>query len=72
MSIRFGWTRPQAGPETTDDEHVEDVSSVPADLAANSTVLPGAATRVPATTRLAEENVPSDTSATPRLRQVPQ
>ena len=36
MSIRFGWTRPQAGPETTDDDHVEDVSSAPSDFAAHA------------------------------------
>ena len=28
MSIRFGWTRSQAGSETTDEDHVEDVSTV--------------------------------------------
>ena len=33
MSIRFGWTRPQAGPETTDDDQVEDVSSAPSEVA---------------------------------------
>ena len=31
MSIRFGWNRPQAGPLTTDDQDVEDVSSPPTD-----------------------------------------
>ena len=36
MSIRFGWTRPQAGLETTDDDQVEDRSSAPADIAAQS------------------------------------
>src|SRR5207244_4809 len=29
MSIRFGWSRPQAGSEATDDEKVEDGSSAP-------------------------------------------
>ena len=36
MSIRFGWTRPQAGPQSTDEEQVEDVSSVPSHLAAHN------------------------------------
>ena len=36
MSIRFGWTRPQAGAQTTDDDQVEDVSSVPSHFAAPS------------------------------------
>jgi hypothetical protein len=36
MSIRFGWTRPQAGAQTTDDDQVEDVSSVPSHFAAQT------------------------------------
>src|SRR4051794_7940846 len=32
MSIRFGWTRPQAAPPMTDEKPVEDLSSPPADF----------------------------------------
>src|ERR1700730_2956973 len=34
MSIRFGWTRPQARAEKTDDEDVEDGAPAPPELAA--------------------------------------
>jgi len=36
MSIRFGWTGPQAASQMTDEEHVEDVSSPPGSAPARS------------------------------------
>src|SRR5262249_31726979 len=35
MSIRFGWTRPQAGQQTTADELVQDATSASPDIGAH-------------------------------------
>ncbi len=40
MTIRFGWTRPQDGPERTDEDQVDDVSSPVSDHAAQAAPAP--------------------------------
>ena len=65
MSIRFGWTRPQAGPESTDDEQVEDMSSAPpeVDAATRAPVLRSA--RICDVTRSSNESPSALSSAVP-------